>query len=211
MKDFYKQILEKFSTRVFTTSELFSLLSGSSNSRHSFIKRAVANNDIRRIRRGLYCLDPIGKQPPLNLFEIAQSIYGPSYISLESALSYHGWIPERVCVTSSASAKRSRNFETPLGIFSYTEIRAKPFLTAVSRVANAEGNFLIASPWRAIADYVYANKKSWHTLDPLIKSLRIDEESFKETTREELENIGKAFKSRRVRRFVKGIIKELSL
>mgnify|MGYP003523184722 CR=1 FL=1 len=71
----------------------------------------------------------IQRQPLVDSFEIATVIYGPSYISFESALSYHGWIPEAVRTTTCASVKRAKEFETPIGVFFFLHIpiEALPF------------------------------------------------------------------------------------
>jgi hypothetical protein len=59
--------------------------------------------------------------------EIANPLYGPSYISLEYALSYYGLIPERVESITSVTTKRSKKFITPLGSFSYEHIPLKAY------------------------------------------------------------------------------------
>ena len=85
------------------------------------------------IRRDLYLIKN-AKRTLLNCFEIAPIIYGPSYVSFESALSYHGWIPEAVRTTTCASVKRAKEFETPLGIFSYEHIPIKAFLLELNNI-----------------------------------------------------------------------------
>ena len=147
----------------------------------------------------------------LNLFELAQRIYGPSYISFESALSHHGWIPESVPTITSASAKRSKTFSTPLGVFSFIFIPVNVFLIGVNQVSTGVETFFIATPWRAIGDYVYAYKKDWNGIHPLIQSLRIDEEHFAQTSGDELSEIQNNYRSRRVKTFFKGVLKDLSL
>ena len=66
----------------------------------------------------------------------------PSFISFESALSYHGLIPEAVCeVTSSCHLSKKKRFETSIGIFSYTHSPVKPFFLEVEK--DEESGFLI--------------------------------------------------------------------
>jgi hypothetical protein len=213
MGNVIEEVKQKVLYNFFSDLELSLLIPGTENRRYALVKRAMAKGDLIQVRRGLYCLAEKYRGRPLNLFALAQKIYGPSYISLESALSHHGWIPEAVFSITSASAKRSREFKTPLGVFSFTRIPADPFLTAVDLHQADEGSFLMARPWRAIADYVYAYKKDWKGLHPLVENLRVDEEHFQSVDRRELgelEEIAESFRSRRVHKFIKGVLKELS-
>ncbi len=119
--------LEKIPQGVFTDANLQNLLRGSDDRRYGLVKRALAAGEVVRIRRGLYSLAPKYLRQPLDLYSLAQKIYGPSYISLESALSYHGWIPEAVYLVASVCAKRSAQFNTPLGNFSFQRIACPLF------------------------------------------------------------------------------------
>src|SRR5436853_3627489 len=66
----------------------------SSDARYGLLKRAIKNHWLMKLKRGLYLIQaPFTTSIP-NLYEIAQVLYGPSHISLESALSFHQWIPE---------------------------------------------------------------------------------------------------------------------
>lgn len=193
----------------FGENEAQTIFKGTAHSRYSFFKRAVAAKELIHLRRGLYLLSEKNRRHSLNLFVIAQKIYGPSYISFESALSQHGWIPEAVFGISSAGLKRSKTFKTPVGIFSYQKVVADPFFVQVEAVSTEEGNYYLSSPWRALADYVYIHKKDWKGLHPLIHSLRIDEENFAESKKEDLEELLQIYSHYGVRRFLKGVMKEL--
>lgn len=73
---------------------------------------------IIQIRRGLYVLGNIYRRD-ISLHVLANLIYGPSYISFESALSYYGFNPERVVNPTSVCFKRKKQYSTPLGVFTY--------------------------------------------------------------------------------------------
>jgi hypothetical protein len=172
-----------------------------------------------RIHRGLYCLAPKYLRRKPNPLVFSQLIHGPSYISLEAALSYHGWIPEAVYVITSACMDRGREFETPLGHFSFTRIPQKVFYAEVTRIEKQDGNeqgihagesFLIASPLKALADYVYAHRVDWASASPVIESLRVDESSLAGINSETVELLINNYSSRRVRRFLKGLRKDLN-
>lgn len=188
------------------------LFPGSEDRRYGLVKRAIASGEIIHIRRGLYCLAPKYQKKRINLYALAQHVYGPSYVSLESALSWHGWIPEAVYTLTSVSFEKSKEFKTPLGVFSYDRVPQKVFYAGVERLADEAGNiFLIATPTKALADYVYVRKKDWRGLKPVTGSLRIEQEEFESVTGEELDLLIEDYTSRRVQRFIKGLKRDLKL
>jgi hypothetical protein len=85
------------------------------------------------------------------------------------------------------------------------------FLAAVDHVTADDDTFFMARPWRAIADYVYAYRKSWKGVHPLVHSLRIDEDHFEQVDANELEEIRGIYRSRRVGAFLKSVLKDLNL
>ncbi len=201
-------------TRYSTLSdvELTVWLGGTPASRYNRVTRALSSGDLIRLRRGLYCIGESWRRGlQLNLYELAQRIYGPSYISLESALSYHGWIPEAVYTTTSVCVKRNKTFNTPLGDFSFQKIPAYNFFIDVERVVEGKNIYLMAQPWKALGDLVYCNKYDWVGIEPLVESLRIEEELLKESSVEEFDTLIKFYNSKRMTRFFQGVKKELGL
>jgi predicted transcriptional regulator of viral defense system len=176
----------------------------------SLLKRAVAATEILRLRRGLFCIADRYRNEPIHPFELAQRILGPSYISLESALAYHGWIPEAVYTISSVTEKRSRLFDTPMGHFTYTRVPQTPLLAAVQREEVGDtASFFVASPIKALADYVYVNQCNWTSLTPVRDSLRVDEAELATLTVESFDALASVYRSGRVRRFLDAARKEL--
>jgi len=221
MQKLTETVLEKSESGIFTLMEFACWVGGSSNRRFSLLKRALKLGEVIRIHRGLYCLGSKYLRQKPDPLVLAQRIYGPSYISLETALSYHGWIPEAVYVITSASMDRSREFETPLGQFSFTRIPQKVFYTEVTRIEKDGGSkneprfygsetFLMASPLKALADYVYAHKLDWISAGPVIESLRVDETSLTGIKVEMFEHLLASYSSQRVRRFLEGLRKDLN-
>ena len=204
-----EKAVEKIPTDTFSDTTLRNMIVGSDNSRYSLVRRAIKAGHLIHLRRGLYALSKKYQRKGINLFEVAQMIYGPSYVSFESALAYHGWIPEAVYTVTSACAKRSKDVRTPLGLFSYTHIPSNQFLAGVRRAESPDGIFLMATPWRALVDYVYANSKRWKGLKSVVESLRVDPIHFKEADFRLLEELRQATKSIFVRKFIDSIKKEL--
>jgi hypothetical protein len=203
-------ILEKSSHNILSHSFVTSWIDGSNDKKAGLIKRAIASGDLVHLRRGLYCLPQRYQRSSLNMFEVAQYIYGPSYVSLESALAYHGWIPEAVYSLTSACVKRSCVFKTPVGVFTYSCIPAQIFYQDVDRVVGEKGAvFFIAKPLRALLDYIYVYGKDWGTMAPVKESLRIDDSSLRSVHKSELRCLRGVYPSRRVEKFISVIAREL--
>ena len=141
---------------------------------------------------------------------MASYIYGPSYISLESALAYHKLIPEAVPTITSVCTKRSKEFKTPLGVYSYLHLPIENFYTEVELVADGEYHFFMAKPWKAICDYVFCYKKEWRGIEPLLKSLRIDLEDIPKLNDDEIRLLQDYYQQRRLTGFLKAIQRDLT-
>ena len=202
--------LERAPSGVFTRPEVACWVGGSPQRQFSLLKRATASGEVVRIRRGLYCLATRYLRQKVDPLALAQRIYGPSYVSLETALSHHGWIPEAVYTITSTSLGRSAEFDTPLGRFSFTRVPQKTFYAEVARVETDDGSsFLVAPPLKALADYVYVHKCDWDSARPVVESLRVDELSL---TGVDVSSFGRLlanYSSRRVRRFLEGLRKDM--
>lgn len=204
--------LEKATGGVFTRSETACWTGGSSGRQFSLLKRAVAAEEIVRVRRGLYCLADKYMRRKVDPLVLVQRIYGPSYISLETALSRHGWIPEAVYAITSVCLDRGREFDTPLGLFSFTRVPQAVLYAGVERVAAAGGEcFMLASPLKALADYVYVHKCDWNSARPVVESLRVGEASLAGLQADAFDQLAGNYSSRRARRFLAGLRKDLRL
>lgn len=91
------------------------------------------------------------------LFYCANTIYGPSYVSLESALSIYGFIPEGVFQITSCTTIKTNTFETPIGVFAYRNLKEDLFFGYHLQQWNGY-HYAIAEPEKAIIDYLYLNK-----------------------------------------------------
>lgn len=144
----------------------------------SKLSRMVKKGEYIPIVKGLYETDSTTSG-----YLLAGSIYGPSYLSFEFALSYYGLIPEAVYTFTSATyeKKKKKTFENPFGTFTYRDVpsNAYPFGVLIGQ----EGDYFyhIASAEKALCDTLYtkppvANQKELKSL--LFDDMRIDETEF---------------------------------
>ncbi len=183
-------------------------LPGSDASRYSLVRRAMEEGLLIRLKRGLYLIgSPLQKAEP-NLFEMAQQIYSPSAISLESALSFHGWIPEAVYTICSVTPKKGRSYETPAGLFAFHHSPLKGFYEGVERQTNPV--ILMASPWKAVADLIYVRRPKWKDIAGLTGDLRVERQMIDESDLSILQTLAENYSSSRVRELLATLYGELA-
>ena len=169
------------------------------------ISRLLAKGTIVRVKKGLYVFGESQRQRPFCRELLANLIYGPSYVSLEYALHYHGLTPERVETVTSVTSGRSRGFNTPVGTFTYRMIPLEAFRTGMDLVELDGGHsFLIAIPEKALADRIVADRGAGITTqkelhDYLLSNLRIDPAALRELDPARLVEIAQRYRSRRVK------------
>lgn len=117
------------------------------------------NGSIIRLKKGLYVVSTELSQHKLSRELVANHLYSPSYVSLESALSFYGLIPEKVYTVRSATTKRAKSFSTSLGNFEYMTIPENYYSIGIRQeIVNNEYAFLIATPEKAIADMILSTR-----------------------------------------------------
>lgn len=147
-------ILEQFGIVPVDFATLSTILSG-----YNYPKDKVANleksGDLIRLKKGMYVVSPKVHNLYVSKELIANHIYGPSYVSLESALTYHKLIPERTYSMGSMTTKRSRQFSTSLGNFYYVTTEKDYFdIGVILEIKDNRYAFLIATPEKALCDII---------------------------------------------------------
>lgn len=205
-----EKVLSTYANGVFTFGDVVNLFPDSSrNAIYAQVQRALKSGEVVQVRRGLYHLSRTVSRQLVSVEVLSNLIYGPSYVSFESALSYHGWIPEAVrncmCVTS----LRPRRFETVHGLFSYVLIKQTPLMAGVLNVDSGVGSFFVATPLKALADMVASRGLDWTDSRPLVESLRIEPDDVEGLGSEDFDMLDGVYYSRRARKFLAGLRKEL--
>jgi predicted transcriptional regulator of viral defense system len=171
---------------------------------HDRITHMLRSGEIVRVKKGLYVFGEDHRLRPYSRELLANLIYGPSFVSLDSALSFHGLIPEGVRQVTSVTSGRARKFETPVGTFLYRPVPIRSFHFGMSSVEGGVGvRFLMASPERALADKIREDRMArirtqLEAEQYLFENLRLNEEEFRKLDPDEFRGMAAALNSRKV-------------
>lgn len=140
----------------------------------NLLKNWEESGHIIKIRKGLYLLEDANDL--IDPIFLAPKIYQPSYVSLETALSYYGIIPEAVFTTTSVTTRKTKEFHHSLfGKFSYQKIKRNAF--GGFETFNKNGfSYKLALPEKAIVDFLYLNRKILDGTQEQFESCRFNEE-----------------------------------
>ena len=164
------------------------------------LARMVEQGEYYSIVKGLYETD---RNVPAYL--LAGSIYGPSYISFEYALSHYGLIPEAVYTVTCATfeKKKKKRYETMFGTFSYRDVPSKAFPLGLRLEQSGDYFYRIAEPEKALCDQLY-------TLPPvpnangllrlLTEDLRIEESELQKLSKDAVEEYSDVYHSTNIKR-----------
>ena len=168
------------------------------------IRSLLKDKDITRVKKGLYVL---GKEynKPYNKFVLANLIYGPSYITAQTALAFWNMIPERVELMISMTAKRKKEFETPIGRFSYLYCPKKVFNIGIQlEDTGDQKKILIASPEKALCDItaMQTHISTENEMKEFLELMRLDYSVYKKLDLPLLEKIKTGYGRQSIRLLV---------
>lgn len=201
-----RNLFAKIETPYVDTQALLGLLGDYKKPREA-ISRMVKNEELIRLKNGFYLINEKITQGNVRIIpfeQVANLLYGPSYVSMEWALSFYGMIPERVYSITSMTLGRSKEYHTPVGDFSYTTLSSESYAIGITKKDSPDfiGGFLIASPEKALADMIF---KTCRNLDKdqlyveLLESKRIDREFFRSLDKDLLNDIAKSYRAQHVK------------
>ena len=192
--------------RIFSERQLAAVVGGSEARRYGLVNRALKDGSLIRVKRGAYMLGREYRSEAVHPFAVAQSLVPGSYVSFESALAFHGWIPEAVFVTASVSpGRKTHAFETAdFGQFGFhpLALREYQFLVGVERSSFNGLTAFVARPLRALMDLVAFRKSRWSGLEWLTIGMRIDEELLLATKLKEFAALKPVYKHKGAHEFL---------
>jgi predicted transcriptional regulator of viral defense system len=154
----------------------------------------MSQGDLIQLRKGLYMTSTLINSNRPEPFLVANHLYGPSYVSLDSALFYWGFIPERVFEITSVTSKLSKRSTVENTVFSFTHLPLAYYPVGIKSVRLTDKQtVLIGSPEKCICDKVITtagvnlrSKKQAMTF--LVQDLRMDKDHLRELNLREMAN-----------------------
>lgn len=168
------------------------------SNKNTKLLRDIKDKKLFKITNGLYETD---SNTPGYL--LASSIYGPSYISFEYALSYYGLIPERVTTITCATfeKKKKKEYITDFGTFTYRDIPSSAYPEEIILKEENNYSYQIATPEKALCDKLYTLSPLFNYTNlenMLFNDLRIDEEAFNKLDILKINKLSKLYHSTNV-------------
>ena len=140
-----------------------------------------AQGFLEPLKKGLYIAGPSATDIKPDVLPVANHLLGPSYVSMETALSYYSLIPERVYEISSMTTKASRSFNTVLGLFTYTRLPLPYYSFGIKMLRLPNNHYaMVASAEKALCDKIVATsgltlRSIPNAYDFLVNNMRIHE------------------------------------
>lgn len=168
------------------------------SNKNTKLLRDIKDKKLFKIVNGLYETD---SNTPGYL--LASSIYGPSYISFEYALSYYGLIPERVTTITCATfeKKKKKEYITDFGTFTYRDVPSFAYPEEIILKEENNYSYQIATPEKALCDKLYSLSPLFNYTNlenMLFNDLRIDEEAFNKLDILKINKLSKLYHSTNV-------------
>jgi predicted transcriptional regulator of viral defense system len=195
--------------RLFSDRQLADIIGDGDARRYGLVNRALKDGSLVRVVRGVSVLSAEIKKNAIHPFAVAQALLPGSYVSFETALSWHGWIPEGVFTTASVTPGRKTltRDHAQFGRFTFHPLALEDFqfLASVSRVRVGQHVVLIADPLRALMDLVAFRKEHWTGLGWIEEGLRIDAAQMGKMRRKDFAALRSVYKHKAARAFLAGM------
>ena len=180
----FEQIIAPYASNVLSYHLVKSLLHNYKRPNDK-ISELLEERKLISLKKGMYTAGDYIKVPKPTPFLIANCMLGPSYVSLDAALSWYKFIPERVYITSSITTKSSKTISNQIGVFEYIQQATPYYSVGISQIQLTTNQYvMVASPEKALIDKIittvglqFQSKKM--VLPYLIENLRIDEDNLK--------------------------------
>jgi len=151
------KILQRTKIKILSLRDIKKLFEiDSDNTAYKTAESLIKKGILERLKKGLYA-------STLNFpedFEVANRLSAPSYVSLETALSFYGILSQFPYPITSITPRKTRRFEVQGKEFEYVHIQTSFFWGY-----EKQKGFLIASPEKALIDEIYFMAKGWRKID----------------------------------------------
>lgn len=185
---------------ILTSEEIKKTLQDYSN-KNTKISRDVKSGKLIKLKNGLYETNPNTKG-----YLLAGSIYGPSYLSFDFVLAYHGLIPTKNIIYTSATCnkKKKKLYENNFGKYSYRDVPENVFELGINKIEEEGYKFYLATPEKALCDKLYTLspiKNMKELTDILLDKFEIDMDELLGVNMDHLQEITESYHSTNVTLF----------
>jgi len=207
----YEKLIDLFGDRPFFESGEVRIAFGEPRAQiEARLSRWVSNGKLVKLRQKKYLLpEKYRKNEPAAGY-ISNYLYGPSYVSLRTALSIYGMIPESVYIYEAVTTKKTASWNTSIGAFKYYSLKEKRFwgYTIYPKIkdTNPQKNFMLAEPEKVFLDLFYLIKGEW--AEKRIREMRF--QNLSNIKKEKLLEYSNMFNSPKAKRGVKRLINTYS-
>jgi predicted transcriptional regulator of viral defense system len=162
----FENLVKKFASRpYFELKEVLALDDSQPKTIKNQLSKWSQDNRIMRVGRGKYLLNKTFRKQTPSVYYIANQLLRPSYVSMHTALQFHGLIPEAVFLIQSMTPRHGRMQKTDLGTFKYHSIKQERFWGykkySTSDKNYLQNSFFMARPEKALLDLFYSQKGEW--------------------------------------------------
>lgn len=161
--------LLELNLKIFTPNDLKVIFGVSKRAVQGFLNYNIKKGAFVHLRKGLYGLN---RNLP-NEFVLANRVYFPSYVSLDSALAYYNLIPETVYSITSVTTRPTREFKVNNLSYEYRKIKREAYAGYEPKKVNGQIIY-IAVPEKAVADFLYFVSLGKQTFNDRLKIEKID-------------------------------------
>lgn len=205
----YAEFRNKVKNYPFFRSNIFPHLTDNVSVLRRQVSEWVDKGYIIQLKRGMYTLCNEDRVKGFSNYFLANNLYTPSYVSLESAMSYYGFIPELVPATTSISSKKTQRFANNFGSFIYHHVAAKLFGGFVLKKDEYGNGFFIATPERALVDFLYFKTRGMVKIEEDILDVSFRLQNLELLNKPKLKETALQFKQKKLNQLINWVINSI--
>lgn len=164
--------------QIFTPKDLMVMFVVSRRAVEGFLYYNLKKGIFIRFKKGLYGL----KRNLPHDYLLANQLYSPSYVSLETALAFYNLIPETVYAVTSITPKSTREFTVMDRLFEFRKIKKSAYGSYFPQKVDGQVAYL-ATAEKAVVDYLYFVFLGKKNLNDRLNWEKIDKEKLKREVR----------------------------
>ena len=169
----YDAFVQKVRSFALFGDDVLSTFEGTLGYWHLQLNRWAKKGQVIRLKKGIYALPEERRACSFSVTWLANALYSPSYLSLEYVMSLNDFIPEQVHRVTSITSLKTKKFQNLLGVFSYRHLKNSLFFGFEEKQDEFGKSILIATPEKALLDFIYLYPGWENTLAFLQENLRL--------------------------------------